>query len=133
MSVPGRMSGIVCNILNFLMFSKVGKNIADKGDDHKDRVYGCDERYILIVQFRKHNQQDQTDKKDRGTDLSRKERALQHHTALKSKTAGDQLEAFFNDKQYNQVEQNRVAHGKTHNQCKLRCFISQRIQDLSNS
>ena len=74
-----------------------------KGDQHKYTVYKGDCGDYLRVNRGEHHHKDETEEKDRGADFAADQCTDKHLTFTELNNTGDQLKAFLNYKQSNQV------------------------------
>ena len=66
-----------------------------KGDQHKHAVYEGNRGDHLWINGGEHHHNDETEEKDRGTDLAADQCADKHFALAELNDTGDQLKAFF--------------------------------------
>ena len=126
-----KKSGIV-NILNFLVFAKVGQDVADKGNQEKNSISQNDQINGDLVQIWEKYEGNQTDKHYSGANFSSHQGAGESLSFANVKNCYKQLEKFFCQKQDQDRIQNGISGRETQDQRKLGKFVRQGIQDFAD-
>ena len=107
-------------------------DIVRKSHDHKDAVDNGDDIYSQSADIGQKDHDDQTGKQNRGADLTGDQCACEHTALSVGDQTGEELEAFLDDKENDQMEQNGKLDAQAQNQGELRYLVSDGIQYLTN-